>query len=52
MRDALGALPGVKQVQLDFDKKQATLFVDPQGFDESAIPPSLEQVGFGGKVVK
>lgn len=52
MREALGALPGVKQVQVDFDKKQATLLVNPQEFDESRTAAALEQIGFGGKVTK
>ena len=50
--EALATLPWVKKVQVDFDRKQATLTVEIGRFDESAIIRALEKAGFGGTVAK
>lgn len=52
MREALGALPWVKHVQLDYAKKQATVTVEPEKLDENALIQALQQKGFGGTVLK
>ena len=51
-REALATLPWAKNVQVDFDKKQATFVADTASYDEAAIIATLEKEGFGGKVAK
>lgn len=51
-RDALAALPWAKNVQVDFDRKQATFDADNAEYDEPAIIAALEKEGFGGAIVK
>jgi copper chaperone CopZ len=52
VRDALASLPWVKNVQVNYDRKQATFVADPGRFDEAAVIAALEKEGFGGKVVQ
>jgi len=52
VREALGTLPWVKQVELDYGKKQATVTIEPEKLDENALIQVLEQKGFGGTVLK
>jgi copper chaperone CopZ len=52
VREALASLPGVKNVQVDFKNKQATLTVETEKFDDKAVGPALEKAGFGGKISK
>ena len=51
-RDALATLPWAKDVQVHFDRKQATFVAETARYDESAIIAALEKDGFGGTVVK
>ena len=51
-REALATLPWAKNVQVDFDRKQATFVAETVRFDEAAIIAVLEKEGFGGTVVK
>lgn len=50
MREALASLPWVKNVQVNFDKKQATFTADMEQFDLGAIHRVLEAEGFEGKL--
>jgi copper chaperone CopZ len=52
VRKALTSLPWVRQVQVNFDTKQATVGVDATKYDEKAMLKALEDAGYGGKVVK
>jgi copper chaperone CopZ len=52
VRDALASLPWVKNVQVDFDRKQATFTAETAKYDENAIVRVLDEAGFGGKVIK
>jgi copper chaperone CopZ len=51
-RDALATLPWAKNVQVNFDRKQATFVAEIASYDEAAIIAALEKEGFGGTVVK
>jgi hypothetical protein len=51
VRDALATLPWVKDVQVNYDRKQATFTAEIARFDEASIVSALEKEGFGGKVV-
>jgi len=37
---------------VDFAKKQATLTVETEKYDEKALIKALDKAGYGGKVVK
>ena len=52
MRNALATLPWVKNVQVDFDTKQATFTAEAGKMDEAAISRALKDEGFEGKVKK
>jgi len=52
VREALEALPWAKDVQVNYDRKQATFIAEMAHFDEAAILKALEKEGFGGKVAK
>jgi copper chaperone CopZ len=52
VRKALTSLPWVRQVQVSFEKKQATITADPARYDEKAMLKALEDAGYGGTVVK
>ncbi len=52
VRKALTSLPWVRQTQVNFDKKQATVTADAAKYDEKAMLKALEDAGYGGKVVK
>jgi hypothetical protein len=45
-------LPWVKNVKVDFDRKQASFTAEAGKYDEQAIVNALEKEGFGAKVVK
>jgi hypothetical protein len=51
VRDALATLPWAKDVQVNYDRKQATFSADAERYDEAAILQALEKEGFGGKVI-
>ena len=50
VRKTLAALPGVTNVKVDFEKKQATFSADPKLFDAKAVPKALEEAGYEGKI--
>ncbi len=50
MQAALAALPGVRHVNVDFEKKQAVVTVEPDGYDKGKFIAALENAGFGGSV--
>jgi copper chaperone CopZ len=52
VRDALATLPWVKNVQVSFDKKQATFAAESARYDEAAIIRVLQDEGFGAKIAK
>jgi len=52
VRDALATLPWVKNVQVSFDKKQATFAAESARYDEAAIIRVLQHEGFGAKIAK
>jgi copper chaperone CopZ len=52
VRKALTSLPWVRQVQVNFDAKQAIVTVEATKYDEKAILKVLEKAGYGGKVTK
>jgi hypothetical protein len=45
-------LPWAKNVQVDFDRKQASFVAETARYDEAAIIAVLKKEGFGGTVVK
>ncbi len=49
MQSALAALPGVRHVQIDFEKKQALVTV-AKALDSQEFVDALEEAGFGGSV--
>jgi copper chaperone CopZ len=52
VRKALEALPWVRKVEVNFDKKQALVTADTKKYDEADLLKALEKAGFGGKVEK
>jgi copper chaperone CopZ len=52
VRDALATLPWVKDVQVNYERKQATFSAEIARFDEAAIKSALEKEGFGAKIAK
>ena len=52
MREALATLPWVKNVQVDYDKKQAAFTAESARYDEAAIIRVLKDEGFGAKIAK
>jgi copper chaperone CopZ len=52
VQKALASLPWVRQVQVDFPKKQAIVTAETDKYDEQALLKALERGGFGGKVLK
>jgi copper chaperone CopZ len=52
VRKALTSLPWVRQVQVNFDKKQAIVSADAARYDEKAMLKALEDAGYGGRVVE
>lgn len=52
MREALASLPWVKDVQVNYNRKQSTFTVETERYDEAAIIRVLEEAGFGGTVRK
>jgi copper chaperone CopZ len=52
VRKVLTSLPGVRQVQVNFDTKQAIVTADAARYDEKAMLKALENSGYGGKVMK
>jgi hypothetical protein len=52
VRKALTSLPWVRQVQVDFSRKQATITAVADRYDEKALLKALEREGYEGKVVK
>ncbi len=52
MRRALETLPWVRQVEVDFDSKQAVVAVVADKYDPKALLKALEKEGYQGKVVK
>jgi hypothetical protein len=53
VQKALESLRWAKQVQVDFNRKQATFRAEPARYDENAVVRVLEEAGFAGsKVVK
>lgn len=52
VRDALASLPWVKDVQVSFERKQATFSAETDKYDEAALVKVLTEAGFGGKIVQ
>lgn len=52
VRQALTSLPWVRQAQVNFETKRATVTAEAARYDEKAMLKTLEDAGFGGKVVK
>ena len=52
MRDALATLPWAKNVQVNFDRKQATFTAETERYDEAEIARVLKDAGFGLKAAK
>ena len=52
MREALSSLPWAKDVQVNYDRKQATFTAEGDRYDEAAIIRVLKEAGFGGRVLK
>jgi copper chaperone CopZ len=52
VRKALATLPWVKDIQVNFDTKQATFSAEAGKLDEAAIKKALEAGGFEGKLKK
>ena len=52
VRQALTSLPWVRQAQVNFGTKQATVTAEAARYDQKAMLKALEEAGFGGKVVK
>ena len=52
MRKALASLPWVRQVEVDFSHKQATVTVAADQYDAKALLEALQKEGFEGKVEK
>jgi len=51
VQKALDSLPGVSKVEVDFNAKTATLFVEKSSKeDDSRFISALEDAGFGGTV--
>jgi copper chaperone CopZ len=50
VREALETLPWAKDVQVNFERKQATFTAETARFDEAAIRNALKQAGFEGTV--
>ena len=51
MHDALASLPGVRQVQVDYGRKQATVTVAGKQTNSSTLLAELQREGYGGSVV-
>ena len=52
VRKALTSLPWVRQVQVNFENKRATVTADAARYDEKLLLKALEDAGYGGKVMK
>ena len=52
MRAALAALPGVRQIDIEFEKQQVVVTVDEASLDEQKLIGALEDAGFGGSVLE
>jgi hypothetical protein len=52
VREALASLPWVRQVKVDFNRKQAVVTVVADQYDQKALLEALEKEGYGGNVVK
>lgn len=50
MQRALTSVPGVREVRVDFARKQAVVTADEAAYDEAALLQALQRAGFGGKV--
>jgi copper chaperone CopZ len=51
VRKALTSLPWGRQVQVDFNRQQATVTVVADQYDQKALLKALEKEGYQGKVV-
>lgn len=52
VKEALTALPWVKQALVDLDEKEAIVIADASKYNEQALLKALKAAGFGGKVQK
>lgn len=52
VQKALAALPGVRQVQVDFGRKLAVVTAAAEKCDAQSLLKALDQAGYGGKVLK
>ena len=51
-QEALASLPWVKDVKVNFERKQATLSAEVARLDEAALLKALADEGFEGKIVR
>lgn len=52
MRRALESLPWVRKAIVNYDKRQATVTVLTDKYEEAALAKVLKDAGFGGTLVK
>ncbi len=52
MRAALEALPGVRRVNVDFERKQAEVIISREGPNEEAMKRALAEAGYEGSYVE
>ena len=52
MRAALEALPGVRRVSVDFERKQAEVIISGEGPSEEAMERALAKAGYEGSYVE
>jgi len=52
VRKAIASMPGVKQVLVDLDRREALVVVEAGKFDERAVQAAVQEAGYGAKRAK
>ena len=52
VQKALQALPWVRKVEIEYDKKLARVTVEKKFYEPQALIDALEGAGFGGKAIQ
>lgn len=52
VRKAIASTPGVKQVLVDLDRREALVVVEAGKFDERAVQAAVRATGYGAKMAK
>lgn len=52
VRKAIASTPGVKQVLVDLDRREALVVVEAGKFDERAVQAAVREAGYGAKMAK